>query len=132
MREQQSAGVTGKCHNVLSEEDVYALYKSNALSTETGQGFVTRMIFNLAFVTGFRPSELLNLSWEDVSQMKVGSQFVWRITGRIGSRKGASKTQGGGMRYVNVKPKEIFVSRKDQLNGLVNFFRRHYRVRYSR
>ena len=101
--QRQAAGVTKKSHNVLSVEDVYALYRSNSLSKRNGQGFVSRMIFNSAFDTGFRSTELLNLTWDDVQHMRVGSEDVWRITGKIGSKTGASKPQGGGMRYVNVR-----------------------------
>ena len=67
MRKEQATGKCFQSHKILSEEDIRNLYKSKHPSKTSGLGFLTRLIFDVAFMTGFRPSELWNLSSEDVT-----------------------------------------------------------------
>ena len=122
IRKQQAEGVTRKNHNVLTGDMIRDLYSSSALSKGHAKGFCTRMIFDIAFMTSFRPTELSNIRVEDVTCFQSEDGDAWRIVGTLGDLGGASKTQGGGLKYVNVKPKEVLVWNKIQLDGLLNVY----------
>lgn len=60
-KDMKSEGVCNASHNCLSTEDIFAIYDSERLPKEDSLGFITRIIFNLAFLTGWRPGALEDL-----------------------------------------------------------------------
>lgn len=59
----------------------------------------------------------------DVTLDSSSSEKVYRVVGLIGSRSGASKTQSGGLSWVNVKPKEVMVFNMDRFEGRLKMFK---------
>lgn len=66
IREVQANGTTVDSANILTFNDIERLYSSPYLGKSTAKGFLTRLIFNLGFVTGFRVGEMYNLEMKDV------------------------------------------------------------------
>lgn len=81
-------------HNVLTKEDIFSLYDSEALSNKTPLGFLNRMIFNLAISTTCRPGMLYNLEAQDVRLEKPKGEEVYRIISFIATPN-ASKCEKG-------------------------------------
>lgn len=123
MRREQATGRCSKSHNTRSEDYITNLYNSTNLSKDTGLGMPKRLVFNVSFMIGFSPSELWNLFSEDGTHIKHGSDDVWRVVGQSGSKKSPSKTQAGGWRFVNVKPKEVFIWNCSQLESVVSVYK---------
>eukprot|EP00178_Gracilaria_changii_P006382 TRINITY_DN209_c1_g1_i5.p1 TRINITY_DN209_c1_g1~~TRINITY_DN209_c1_g1_i5.p1 ORF type:complete len:581 (-),score=76.72 TRINITY_DN209_c1_g1_i5:978-2720(-) len=123
IRQRQADGAVRRSHNNLCTEDIVKLYASESLSFNTPRGFMTRIVMDLLFITGFRRSEMYSLRMKDVTLGHHNGVKVYRIAGQIGSADGASKTQSGGLVMVNAKPKEIFAFDMDLFGGSINIFK---------
>ena len=122
-RSLQAIGFVRESHNVLTVTEIEQLYASEQLSKVKPLGFMTRMIFNLAFMTAFRSSELYEMRIKDVQFTSIEGDTVIRIVGRIGSANGASKNRQGGLRATDEKAPEVYIWNKDQVGGRVNVFK---------
>lgn len=124
VRELQGEGAVRKSQNVLSEEDVRKMYKSRALSPSTPHRFVTRVIFNIALITAFRPGELKAFRMKNVTtcSMEGGAEPNSRILGTIGGRERNYKKRQGGIRDIEKKVPEFFTWDRFQCDGPVNVY----------
>lgn len=78
-RKLQLAGVHKKSHKVLSCGDMKILYYSSGLENNMPKGFQPRMIFNLALLTGVRPTELHSIEvdqFQEVDAKGGGNQLA--------------------------------------------------------
>lgn len=121
IKELQGTGKMRKGH-VLSLTDIETLYLSNCLSKTHPRGFITRLIFDVASMTAFRPGELAELQAEVVTHATASGHERIRIVGRVGGLHGNSKNRQEGLKMVNHKQPKIFIRNKVQTRGFVNVF----------
>ena len=117
----QGKGKYPRGHNVLSEDDIVKIYKSEHLNVNHPLGLITRLIFDIAFVTTWRPGMISALQLDQVEYVLARGAPAYRITSRIASDKG-SKTAQGGLRESNQKPIEVTIWKSKQLDGVVCVF----------
>lgn len=120
-REQQRLGGFTESHNVLSREEVVALFKSPSLCKQTPVGFQTRLVFSIGLLTGMRPTALWSLSVGQFSLRQHLGKECLVITGAVGATNGSSKTCRGGWASIGQKPLEICVW-NETYHGCINFF----------
>lgn len=123
IRQMQSLGVVKRSHNILTTEDIQKLYDSKLLSIESPKGFITRLLFDIAFMTGFRPSEMENILMKDVQFTSQRGSNVCKIVGHVGGNDGDSKSCQGGYKFTNFQPKAVYIWDMCQLDGRVNCFK---------
>lgn len=66
----QAKGLYTSSHNFLTTEDILALHDSSRLSKKVPLGFLTRIMFSLAFLTGWRLGALANLGLAQIQKIK--------------------------------------------------------------
>lgn len=120
-KDKQADGKFSASHNVLTKEDIFTLYDSDSLSKKTPLGFLTRIIFNLALSTTWRPGMLHNIDISDIKTETHKGEQVYRIKSRIATAN-ASKCEKGGLNAVNDKPSSVTIWRRFQLNGQLCIF----------
>lgn len=74
---------TSESNNVLSTADVNKLYNSEMLSENDPLWFITRLIFEIAFVTWWRPGMFYNVEVSDFQLTERRGNNVYKITNRI-------------------------------------------------
>lgn len=89
-------------YDVLSNEDILNLYKSKNQSNTTAKCFITRSIFNIAFVTSWGPGALASTAISQVICTSQDDERVCLVQSRTKIQKG-SKTTRRGLNAVNDK-----------------------------
>ena len=69
-----------------------------------------------------RASALCSPSTLQFKTLRVGNECVWKVTGVIGSRIGASKVNRGGWNGERDRPTELCIWNKDYLGGKLNLY----------
>lgn len=83
-------------HRAFSKQEINQLYKSCFLSRNNAHGFLTRTVFSIWLVTGFRSTALTMTELNRFPKVKMRGDYVWKIKGTVGSLVGKSETHKGG------------------------------------
>lgn len=112
-----------KSHNVLTHDDVYTIYYSMHISTETQATYQCSLTLNIALLTVMRPSELHKLNISQFTRMKQGNKRVWKISGSMGRISCTARNCKGGFKDVKINPKTFYVFDEDLMDGKINGFK---------
>lgn len=122
-RSLQEQGMHTTHHNVLSRTELVTLYKSASLSLQTPKGFQNCVIFTIGIVTAMRPTAMAFLKRHQFQKIRLDDDWVWKITGTVGSTSGSSKTSSGGWKSIGENPVEVCVWNEAYENGTINVFK---------
>lgn len=107
--DKKSRGMVTKSHNVISVNEIMNLYWYEKLCMKSATGVQTRIVFNIALVTGMRPGEISNLKLSHLQKICVDGEKSRWMTAVVGCRRGRSKNRKCGLKAVKQKPTEIII-----------------------
>ena len=82
--------------------------------------FQAQLVFSMGFITSFRPRALAELTICQLTKDTRDGKMALLITGAVGSRMEASKTNPGGLAALREKPPQMFMWNRVALDGTVN------------
>lgn len=96
------------------------LYKSFELAKYHPQIFITRLIYDVAFITLFCPGKLADLKMSNVNLTGAGDQKCFCIVGRLKRSQDSAMNRQGDLKKVNYKRLEVFICHKSLVFGFAD------------